>query len=77
MSAGFDAALRQLARQAGAMSAAGIPEAVRRQARLCILDTVGCTLAGTRTEEARLVLACEPSTADEAVTVCGTPHLRS
>lgn len=77
MSAATDSALQQLARQAGAMTATAIPESVRRQARLCILDTVGCTLAGTRTEEARLALACEPATADEAATVFGTPHRRS
>ena len=76
MNASTDSALRQLARQALAMSGAGIPEAIRRQARLCILDTVGCTLAGTRTDEAQLVLACEPSSGDEAATVFGTPHRR-
>jgi 2-methylcitrate dehydratase PrpD len=77
MSAGAESALRQLVRQAGAMNAAAMPESVRRQARLCILDTVGCTLAGTRTEEAELVLTCEPATGDEAATVFGTPHRRS
>lgn len=77
MSAETDSALRQLARQAGAMTAPAIPDLVRRQARLCILDTVGCVLAGTRTEEAGLVLACEPPTADEAVTVFGTSQRRS
>ncbi|WP_310568306.1 MmgE/PrpD family protein, partial [Hydrogenophaga sp.] len=60
-----------------AMTVQDIPESVRRQARLCILDTVGCALAGTRTEEARLALACEPASADEAATVFGTPHRRS
>lgn len=77
MSAGAGPALRQIALQAGAMSAAEIPESVRRQASLCILDTVGCVLAGTRTEEARLALTCEPATADETATVFGTPHRRS
>jgi 2-methylcitrate dehydratase PrpD len=77
MSASAESALRQLARQASAMHAAVIPEFVRRQARLCILDTVGCTLAGTRTEEASLMLACEPGTADTTATVFGTPHRRS
>lgn len=76
MSAGADSALRQLARQAGAMTHAQIPPSVRDQARLCILDTVGCVLAGTRTEEARLALACEPATADETATIFGTPHRR-
>lgn len=77
MNASTDSALRQLAEQAGAMTATATPESVRRQARFCILDTVGCTLAGTRTEEARLALACEPATGDEASTVFGTPHRRS
>ena len=77
MNARADTALRQLANQARAMRAADAPESVRRQARLCILDTVGCTLAGTRTEEAQLMLACEPATADTAATVFGTPQRRS
>lgn len=77
MSAAALPALQQIVRQAAAMSGAAIPEAVRRQARLCILDTVGCSLAGTRTEEARLVLACEPASGDESATVFGTPHRRS
>ncbi len=77
MSTGADSALRKIARQAGAMTHAQIPPSVRDQARLCILDTVGCVLAGTRTEEARLALACEPATADETTTVFGTPHRRS
>lgn len=72
----LDSSLVLLARQAGAMAGATIPEPVRRQARLCILDTVGCVLAGTRTEEATLALACEPATGDEAATVFGTPHRR-
>lgn len=58
------------------MSGANIPEAVRQQARLCILDTVGCILAGSRTEEAQLVLACEPESGDQIATVFGTAHRR-
>lgn len=77
MSAGADSTLRQLACQSSAMTVSDIPESVKRQARLCILDTVGCALAGTRTEEASLVLVCEPVSADEAATVFGTPHRRS
>lgn len=52
-------ALATLARQAGTMTAASIPAAVKRQACLCILDTIGCMLAGAHTEEAALMLACE------------------
>ncbi|MEJ7930490.1 MmgE/PrpD family protein [Ramlibacter sp. AN1015] len=77
MSVATESTLRQLERQAGAMTAAAIPEAVRRQARLCILDTVGCVLAGTRTEEAQLAMACEPASGDEDATVLGTPHRRA
>ena len=56
-------ALATLARQAGTMVAASIPAAVKRQACLCILDTIGCMLAGARTEEAALMLACEQALA--------------
>lgn len=77
MSAATIGALQQLALQAGAMSMQTIPESVRNQARLCILDTVGCILAGSRTEEAQLVLACEPGGSSEAVSVLGTPHRRA
>lgn len=77
MSAGPMSALQQLVLQARGMSAATLPEPVKRQALLCILDTVGCTLAGTRTEEAQLVLACEPDCGGEAVTLFGMPHRRA
>ena len=71
-------ALALLAHQVGGMTADVIPEAVRRQARLCILDTVGCIVAGTRTEEASLVLACEPSEGTgPTATVAGTPYRRT
>ncbi|WP_382162985.1 MmgE/PrpD family protein [Hydrogenophaga sp. ANAO-22] len=70
-------ALLQIVQQARAMSAGRIPERVLHQARLSILDTVGCSLAGTRTEEAGLVVACEPASGDERTTVFGTPHRRS
>ncbi len=36
-----------------------IPEAVLRQATLCILDTVGCMIAGCNTEEAKKILTAE------------------
>ncbi|MGH7462348.1 MAG: MmgE/PrpD family protein, partial [Longimicrobiales bacterium] len=54
-----------------------IPEPVWNQARLCILDTLGCILAGSRTEEAKLVLACEPGNGGETASVFGTPHRRA
>ena len=56
-------ALVTLARQAGTMTGASIPAAVKYQACLCILDTIGCMLAGARTEEAALMLACEQALA--------------
>lgn len=70
-------ALQQIVQQARAMSAGSIPQSVLHQARLSILDTVGCSLAGTRTDEANLMLACEPASGDESATVFGTPHRRS
>jgi 2-methylcitrate dehydratase PrpD len=77
MSAGTLSALHEIALQAGAMSAPAIPESVRNQAKLCVLDTIGCILAGSRTEEAQLVLACEPGGGSEAVSIFGTPHRRA
>src|SRR5690606_20747585 len=70
-------ALEHLALQAGGMSASTVPETVKRQARLCILDTVGCTLAGTRTEEAQMILTCEPGAGNEAASILGTAHRRA
>lgn len=49
-------ALLALAREAGALKLRSLPPEVLRQARQCTLDTLGCILAGSRTEEARLVL---------------------
>lgn len=69
-------ALQSLAQQAIGMSWEHIPPSARNQARLCILDTLGCVLAGTRTEESSLILACEPAHRSEAVTVFGTSHKR-
>lgn len=71
-------ALELLARQASEVTLGSVPEVVRRQARLCLLDTVGCMIAGTRTEEARLVLDCEPSEQGEpTATIPGTTQRRS
>lgn len=68
--------LELLAQHARVMSANNLPESVRNQAGLCILDTVACILAGLQTEEAQLVLACEPADSGEQVSVYGTPHKR-
>lgn len=70
-------ALALLAGHAQEITIAAAPEPVRRQARLCILDTVGCMIAGTRTDEARLILQCEPLDDGTTVTVPGTAHRRS
>lgn len=69
-------ALQSLAQQAGAMSAPNLPASVLNQARLCILDTVACILAGSRTEEASLILACEPARGGQAVSVLGSAQKR-
>ncbi len=56
--------LAHLAGEALAIDARTLPDAIRRQANLCVLDTVGCIIAGARTREAELMLACEPPSAD-------------
>jgi 2-methylcitrate dehydratase PrpD len=70
-------ALAALAELASRLSVASVPGHVKAQARLCILDTVGCMLAGTRTEEAALVLRCEASSGGEPqASVLGTAQRR-
>ena len=69
-------ALQTLAQQAIGMTGDRIPPTVLNQARLCILDTLGCILAGTQTEECRLILACEPEQPSEAIKVFGTHNRR-
>jgi len=71
-------ALAALAHEAGGWTLDAVPEVVREQARLCILDTVGCMIAGAATEEARLILACEtPDGRTATATVAGTAERRS
>lgn len=71
-------ALALLARHAGGMTLASVPEVVRREARLCILDTVGCVIAGSRTDEAELILECEPlEGSGPTATIPGTAHRRT
>ncbi|MFM7010162.1 MAG: MmgE/PrpD family protein [Betaproteobacteria bacterium] len=69
-------AFQLLTQQAIGMSGDRIPLSVLNQARLCILDTLGCILAGTKTEECRLILACEPEQPSGAIKVFGTTHSR-
>jgi 2-methylcitrate dehydratase PrpD len=71
-------ALALLALHANDLKLESVPNFVRRQAILCILDTIGCMIAGTRTEEARLILDCEPSDGTSAqATIPGTSERRS
>lgn len=71
--------LQQLAHHAQRLTREHIPPAVMQQASLCVLDTLGCMLAGTRTIEAALVLRCEPDEAATGggLTVCGTGQRRA
>lgn len=71
-------ALARLARDVDTMTVATIPPPVLRQAALCIIDTLGCIVAGTATAEAGLALRCEPdATVQPLVGVYGTAHRRS
>ncbi len=66
-------ALKILTEEATGISVETAPNEVKRQAALCIIDTVGCMIAGTRTEEAGLILCCEPGDSDASeVTIPGT-----
>jgi 2-methylcitrate dehydratase PrpD len=58
---------------AAGLSLPSVPAAVRHQATLCILDTIGCMVLGAETPDAALMLAAEQATAgaDEAA-VFGT-----
>jgi len=70
-------ALALLADEAARLTLDTVPAHVQAQARLCILDTIGCVIAGTRTEEASLVLACEPpDDAPAQATILGTAQRR-
>lgn len=74
---GSASVLQQLAQHAQRLTREHIPPQVLQQARLCVLDTLGCMLAGTRTAEADLVLRCEPGEgAAEGLAVFGTAQRR-
>lgn len=77
MSAADISSLRQLALEARGMSVDTLPDRVKDQGKLCILDTLGCVLAGSCTEEAQLILECEPGGGDQSVSILGTPHRRA
>ena len=46
--------LDSLARFATTLDLQRVPDSVRRQAGLCVLDTIGCMLAGADTPEGTL-----------------------
>lgn len=77
MTTSSSTALQKLTAQAQSISLACLPELVKVQAKLCILDTIGCMLAGARTEEAQLILQCEPGSGSTASCVFGTGQRRS
>lgn len=77
MSSNLPIALLTLAQQARSMYVSSIPEEVLNQARLCILDTAGCVLAGSQTDEAQLILGCEPGTPQDQLPVFGTSQRRA
>ena len=55
MSTASPSLIAQLAQRARYMSLDQVPPAVIRQAQWCVLDTLGCILAGADTEESRLL----------------------
>jgi 2-methylcitrate dehydratase PrpD len=74
---GSASVLQQLAQHAQRLTREHIPPEVLQQARLCVLDTLGCMLAGTRTAEAELILRCEPGEGTaQGLSVYGTGQRR-
>jgi 2-methylcitrate dehydratase PrpD len=65
------AIIHRLADLAAALSLAELPDLVRRQAALTLLDTVGCMIAGSATQEARSMLEAESEVSGN-VTVMGS-----
>lgn len=51
--------LEALARYAVGIRLEQVPQSVREQAKLCILDTIGCIVAGSGIEEAKILLEGE------------------
>src|SRR5690349_4698959 len=63
----------ELASYAAGLRLAEAPEVVRQQARLCILDTVGCVVAGARVDDWKPLMAAETADHDRPqATVIGT-----
>lgn len=69
--------LAQLARFAAGIRLEQVPKRVTQQAKLCILDTVGCIVAGSGIEEAQLLLASERgrNSLPEASVLCANTKL--
>lgn len=62
-----------LASYAADIRIADAPEVVRRQARLCILDTIGCVVAGSRVDDWKPLMSVESTDNDRPqATVIGT-----
>ena len=67
--------IRRLADFASGLSLASVPERARHQALLCLLDTVGCTVAGSVTDEASRLTAAECSASSPGhSTLLGRPE---
>ncbi len=56
-----DSIFAQLAAFAVNLSVRNVPEEVRQQAKLCILDTIGCMVAGSDNEDATMLFESERS----------------
>jgi len=64
---------QELAAYASAIRLDEVPEAALAQARLCILDTLGCMVAGSRVEDWKPLMAAESAQSDrQEATVIGT-----
>ena len=57
--AGEQSLIQSLARFVGSLSLDSVPERVRQEAKLCILDTLGCILAGADSPEGQTLLKSE------------------
>jgi len=63
----------ELAAYAAALRLADAPEEARRQAKLCIVDTIGCVVAGSRVDDWKPLMTVEAAQHDRPqATVIGT-----
>lgn len=64
---------QELAAYAASIDLDQVPETVVRQARLCVLDTIGCMVAGSRVDDWKPLMAAESAESDrQEATVIGT-----